>query len=302
MQVLRPRQVSSELKSLRLLNARMTLSEKDKGHYYNLEKGYEGEVKFDQLTDNLSNDMYVINDLCLEFNKSVFQIDKIVIAQEKIFPFDVKNFEGDYYFDSGNFFTFSKKEILNPLEQANRAKILLGKMLQNLGYPLPIESKVVFVNPEFTLYQSPLNAPIVYPNQLNRFLKYFNQVPSKLNSGHKRLAEQLISLNQSVNPYKTLPPYAYEHLEKGIICPRCFSFMYLANDKKLVCEKCSCEESADSAIKRAVEELKLLFPGMKITTTLVHDWSSVIRSKKMIRRVLKENYTVVGENKWIYFE
>ena len=214
MQVLKHRQVSNELRGLRSLNARMKLSEKDKGHYFNLEKGYEGEVKFDQLTDALSNDMYVINDLCLECNNSTFQIDKTVISHEKIYPFEVKNFEGDYYYDSGNFFTLSKKDIPNPLEQANRAKILLGKVLKALGYPPPIESKVVFINPEFTLYQAPLNAPIIYPNQLNRFLKNFNQLPSKLNSHHKKLAEQLVSLHQKVSPYKTLPDYVYEHLKK----------------------------------------------------------------------------------------
>ncbi|MGG1678040.1 hypothetical protein ACIFOT_20110 [Neobacillus sp. NRS-1170] len=36
---------SDELKMLRILNTRMELSEEEKRHYLNLEKGYEGEVK-----------------------------------------------------------------------------------------------------------------------------------------------------------------------------------------------------------------------------------------------------------------
>jgi hypothetical protein len=301
MQVLKQRLASNELMILRSLNPRMIMSEKDKIHYLNLEKGYEGEVMFDKLTDGLPNNMFVINDLCLEYNNSKFQIDKTVIAQEKVFPFEVKNLEGNYYYDSGNFFTLSKKEILNPLEQANRAKILLRKMLQDLGCQMPIESNVVFVNPGFTLYQSPLNAAIIYPTQLNHFLKKFNQIPSKLNARHKMLAEQLISLHQEGIFYKNLPPYEFNKLKKGVICPFCFWFMYSVNGRKFVCEKCGCEESADSAIKRSVEELKLLFPDMKITTNLVHEWCGVIESKKMVRRILKENYRLEGYGRRSYF-
>ena len=38
---------SSELLILKSLNTRMNLSVKDKQHYFNLKKGYEGEVEFD---------------------------------------------------------------------------------------------------------------------------------------------------------------------------------------------------------------------------------------------------------------
>ncbi|MGM0904789.1 MAG: hypothetical protein ACQEXB_27495 [Bacillota bacterium] len=51
--ILKPRQVSDELKLMRILNARMELTEKDKQNYLNLEKGFEGELKFDALMKNL---------------------------------------------------------------------------------------------------------------------------------------------------------------------------------------------------------------------------------------------------------
>ena len=73
------RMKSKELRTLISLNARMELSIKDKQHYANLEKGYQGEVVFDQLTSKLENDLYILNDLCLEHNKSFFQIDTLII-------------------------------------------------------------------------------------------------------------------------------------------------------------------------------------------------------------------------------
>jgi len=134
---------------LRLLNARMSLVEKDKQHFYNLVKGYEGEVMFDSLTEKLHCQSYILNDLLLESNGSKFQIDSIMLTQEPLYLFEVKNYEGDFYFENERFYTISKKEkeIKNPLQQLERSESLLRQLLQNLGYRIPIEAYVVFINP-----------------------------------------------------------------------------------------------------------------------------------------------------------
>jgi len=134
---------------LRLLNARMSLVEKDKQHFYNLVKGYEGEVMFDSLIEKLHCQSYILNDLLLESNGSKFQIDSIMLTQEPLYLFEVKNYEGDFYFENERFYTISKKEkeIKNPLQQLERSESLLRQLLQNLGYRIPIEAYVVFINP-----------------------------------------------------------------------------------------------------------------------------------------------------------
>jgi hypothetical protein len=63
--ILKPRQVSDELKLMRILNARMELEEKDKQNYLNLEKGYKGELIFDTLMENLIQERLILNDLLL---------------------------------------------------------------------------------------------------------------------------------------------------------------------------------------------------------------------------------------------
>jgi hypothetical protein len=70
----------------------------------------------------------------------------------------------------------------------------------------------------------------------------------------------------------------------------------------LVCDKCGNQEEIDSAILRSAEELKLLFPNRKITTRTIQEWCVVISSKKIIRRVLLENYKGIGFGKGFYFE
>jgi hypothetical protein len=296
------RMKSQELRTLSSLNARMELSSKDKQHLVYLEKGYQGEVIFDQLTSKLQNDLYILNDLCLEHNKSFFQIDTLIISQQTIYPYEVKNYEGDYRYELGNFYPkLSKDEIKNPLDQLKRCKSLLRPILKNLGFQLPIEGYVTFVNPNFTLYQAPLNEPIIHPTQLNSLMKKLNEIPSKLSNRHKMLADQLISMHQTDSPYTRFPPYTYNGLKKGFICAVCHSLISFM-EEKLVCETCGYEETVDSAVLRSVEELVLLFPDIKITTNRVYEWCRVIESKKQISRILKQNYTLIGFGQWAYYE
>jgi hypothetical protein len=71
---------------------------------------------------------------------------------------------------------------------------------------------------------------------------------------------------------------------------------------KFVCNVCGCEELVASAVLRIVEEIKLLFPGRKITSNEIHEWCGVIGCKKRITRILRSNYTSLGAGQWTYYE
>ena len=302
MQLLKSRTVPHELRVLRSLNARMELSTEETKYYLHQEKGYQGEVIFDQLTEKLENDLFVINDLLLEVNNTTFQIDTLIIAQKTIYPIEIKNHEGDYFYEPGVFRTVSKNEIRNPLDQLKRTSSLLRQLLQTLRVQLPIEGYVTFVNPKFFLYQAPLNEPIIFPTQLDRFLKKLDQTPSKLNATHKKLADQLISLHIKEPRITHLPTYTYGRLKKGMLCSFCHCFMEADGQNKVVCPACGHEEDNVSAVLRSINELKLLFPNKKITTNSVFEWCGIIGSKRQIRRILKENYQLTGFGKWSYYE
>ena len=280
----------------------MNLPAKDKQHYFNLQKGYEGEVLFDSVTAKLQCECFILNDLLLKLNSTTFQIDSLVIHSETIYLFEVKNYEGDYYYESDRLYKKPKSEITNPLNQLNRSESLLRQLLQNLGYNLPISSSIVFINPEFTLYQAPLNKPFIFPTQINRYLKNLNTIPSKLNKKHKMLADQLISLHIKDSPYKLLPTYDYGQLQKGITCVKCTSFSISFEGKKLVCKECGHEGMVETAVLRNVKEYKLLFPDRKITTNDIHEWCKGVKSKKTIQRILEKNYTKVGVHQWTFYE
>jgi Nuclease-related domain len=296
------RTVPGELIILRILNKRMDLTEEEKKFYLYQEKGYEGEVQFDLLTEKLQSECFILNDLLLKVNNTTFQLDTTIIFQKTIYVFEVKNYEGDYCFRQGRFETLAEKEIKNPLDQLKRSTSLLRQLLQKLGYNISIEGFVVFINPRFTLYQAPLNEPIIYPTQLEVFMKKFNTQPSTLNNQHKKLAEKLVSLHQTESQYSQVHTYEYNQLKKGITCKECSSISPSIRGKKIVCGDCGYEEFVEPAVMRNVEELLLLFPDLKITTNVVYEWFRGVVFKKTISRSLAKNFNTVGVRRWTFYD
>ena len=299
----KPRMERQELIILRCLNARMELPDVDKRNFYNLKKGYEGEVMFDSLTEKIQSNCYVLNDLLLEVNNNKFQIDTLII-KDTLHVFDVKNNEGDYYYENGEF--YSKKNdtkiTTNPLDQLKRCDSLFHQLLQKHGFRIPVESNVVFINPEFTLYQAPKNKPLIYPTQINSLMKKLNTTTRNLTGKHKQLAELLVSLHFVESPYPRLLHYEYGQQRKGFICCLCQSFSVCVDHKMLVCNDCGHQETVDAAVVRSVEELKLLFPDRKITTSAVMEWCGGVLSDNIIRRILNKYYKANGFGRWIFYE
>ena len=124
--IIKPCTASKELLLFRSLNARLELSQKDKQHYIKLEKGFEGEKNFNLLLDEYPSNCLILNDLLLEKNTTLFQIDTLMIAPKKIYHFEIKNFEGDYYIENDQWYSaHTKTDIVSPLSQLERSRSLL---------------------------------------------------------------------------------------------------------------------------------------------------------------------------------
>lgn len=300
--ILKYRHESDELKMMNLLQCRMEFTEKEKQRHFKLRKGYEGEVKYDEWMESLEIEHLTLNDLLLEMNDTTFQIDSSVIVQDALLLFEVKNSEGDYYYEDELLKKMNGTEIKDPLLQLERSTSLLRQLLNSLGFHLEIKSYIVFINPEFTLYQAPKNAPIILPSQLNRFMKKLNKKHSRLNNMHKKLAEKLLALHKVDNPYQRLPKYTYEQLTKGVICVKCHQFIEKIIKKEFMCSYCGTHEKVETAVIRSIGEIQLLFPEKKITTTEVYDWCNGVLSRKTIRHVLKNHFNVVGTKRHQYFK
>lgn len=300
--ILKERTESKELKLYRSLYARGELSEEDRQYYFNLEKGYEGELAFDRYLETLSDDWLIVNDLFLRYNNTSFQIDSLLISHEMIYLFEIKNFEGDFYFEGDHWYTLSKREISNPMLQLEKNLSLLRRLLLDWGYNYHFSENLVFVNPEFFLYNASLGKPIIFPSQIERFLDRLNRKKPRNNSRDLKMAELLIVEHIADPPLLKVPKYDYESLRKGMVCGCCHSLSLEVQGRMLVCPKCGFTENINSGILRAVEEYRMLFPERKITTNDIFDWCKIIGYKKRIQRVLAENFELKGYNKRAYYE
>jgi hypothetical protein len=156
----------------------MELTGKDAKKYYSAEKGFEGERMFDEFLETIAGNWLTLNDLGLESNNSYFQVDTTLLFQGIIHLINVKNFEGDYYIDSsGQWFSGSEKLTKDPIEQLIRSENLFKQLLQELGFKFSVESYLVFINPEFHLYNAPKNLPAVFPTQLTAIKISCSQYP-----------------------------------------------------------------------------------------------------------------------------
>src|SRR5690554_7933025 len=116
------RVISNELRTLRSLNLRSTLSKDEYQYYLSLEKGLEGERKLDQRLEELPEEVLILRDLTLEIGHSIFQVDTLLIFENQLYLLEVKNLEGDYYLDGQLFKNIYGKEIRNRSEERRVGK------------------------------------------------------------------------------------------------------------------------------------------------------------------------------------
>lgn len=301
--LLKERTESNELLVLRSLNTRMALDDKENYHYLNLERGYEGEIAFDALTDCLADDRYLIHDLQLEVNGGYVQLDSVIVTPGIIHLIEVKNFQGDCYYDSDKLFSVkTQREYKNPLTQLKRSATSLRQLLQIHKQNYTVDAHVVFINPEFTLYKAPMDQPLVLPTQVNRFINKMKQTPSTLQAKDQKLAQTLLSLHLVKNPYESLPHYTYDQLQKGIYCKHCRSFMVYRESNVLVCKSCKDREVLRSAIIRNTKEYRLLFPDDPITVQRISDWCDLDITTHTISRALNQHFIKCGVTSDSYYQ
>jgi hypothetical protein len=296
--IVKEREVPVELQVLRCLKNRMVFTEKEKIYHINLEKGYAGEIMFDDLIKNSPNDCLIVNDITLEVSNNVFQIDSLMIFKDMICVFEVKNYEDNFYFESNKWYSLpSRMEINNPILQIDRSETLLRKYLHIHRFPIPIESKIVFVNPTFTLYQAPMDLPLVFPTQLKHLQSTLESKKGVLTAQHTKLAKQMCNDHIVTSRYLRLPNYSYESLKKGMVCRSCGELYTNWGESILHCKSCRNNETIALAFIRSVKEFKLLFHRRKITSREIFEWCSIIPSQKATRYLLNKYFKPIGQGR-----
>ncbi|WP_307474683.1 nuclease-related domain-containing protein [Cytobacillus purgationiresistens] len=299
--IVKPRSPAPQLTFMECLNNHLDLSLKEKQYLENLRKGEVGERAWEKQLNTLSAEVLILYDLTLEINHTLFQIDALCIFQNEIIAFEVKNYQGEFHIKNNLWYSSSLNEIKNPLLQVRRNESLLRQIAKRHKIRLPIKYPLIFVHPEFMLYEIPPNENIILIPQIRRFIETLNKKPSILNKSHHQIAEMLISMNIQRDDYSLKFNYCFEGMRKGIWCNKCNGKIVRWGKSNLFCEQCQTEESIATGVLRSIQNLKILFPSQKISTALVHEWCGELASKITIQRILKRDLNKMGGSKNIYY-
>lgn len=277
---------------LRSLDARMALSPYEKVQLNSQVKGFDGEKKFDDCFKEVELSGLVICDLMLSTRDTTYQIDTLYITDNEVTIYEIKNYTGHYIYKDGLIYSDNGFVLQDPVAQVKRKQSYLHNLLLSLGYSIKITSYVVFINFNFYIYLLPKTTQIVFAGQLKNHLSVLENSSKSPSYKAKKLADKL--LNQHLRNYRpdNFPNYTFDQLKKGIYCHACNRWDCTISKQYLICSDCQFTETISSAVKRTLDEYKLLFPTQKLTLKTAKDWCGKGLSDSRIRRVLSANYTL----------
>lgn len=289
---IKKRKKSDQLKILESINSRTQLSHQQEQYLLNLKKGFEGEVLFDKLIDkHLGTEAIVLKDRMISCNGSTAQIDALIATGNALYLYEVKNYEGEYIQLSGQFRRLKGQEFICPSVQLNRTEKVLQQLLNQWTESPEIRSFVIFVNPAFTLYDAKISNPFILPPQITGHFEELKNSQIQPSKNIMRIVNKLQHESTSGDKYRGTPQhYAYHELRKGLLCSSCHSFNLKLTQRQAVCRDCGRKNKNDTLLLNHIDELSLLFPEMKITTSLVYDWIDGKMIKRRVGRLLKSLY------------
>lgn len=289
-----------ELKVYDALLYRKPFSEKEKSKYRKLKRGYEGELLFDNYLEKIPSDYILLKDYWLSHNNRFFQIDHALLINNCFYLYDVKNFIGDYYYEDEALYYASGTEVDNPLIQLKRTESLVRQLLHSCRFQPFIQASIVFINPEFALFQAPRGSKMLLPNQLNRHIKQFMN-PLPIDPIFIKIANKLKELRLEKSPFLQLPDYPMKELKKGIPCKLCRRLHTQIEENIYECRYCGARELVKDAVLRSIGDFKLLFPERKITTQAIEEWCNIGWSKRRIQYLLKNHFIQKGNHRGVYY-
>ena len=301
--IVKERDRALQLESLLALSKRGLLLNPQENYINQLVKGFKGECAFDVLMKELKCDCLILNDLLLKVNGHTFQIDTLMISSKGISIYEVKNFEGEFVFREDKLKIVStNKEITNPVHQLNRTTMLFRQLMEDQRVDFPLKSYIVFVNEQFTLFETPIDQDFILPTMIARHLKRLNNERGAINISHTKFSDTLKALHHRDTTFITLPEYSYAALKKESFCKECSTVLKRVNGRMCECTKCGHKELAVDTILRQINEFRLLFPDYKLTTNGMYQWNGKLFSKKSIRLVLSKHFDLKGKSIASYYE
>lgn len=277
---IKSRKMPAEMQILESLNGRVQLSPEIGRQLRNMREGVAGERRLDQALESVSDCVIQISDFTLARNQ-LCQIDAVLVSANGIYLLDAKNWSGRHTVGDKGFERLTN----DPLDQLKRAEKIFSRMLEFERIQLPIYSRLVFVNPEMTLYGIQPEMPIVLPQQIPEFVSKIRQHSGEITQWELQLAQRILAKHTDENPYRLQVDYTWDEVGKGVLCRACRGKMGERSHRYVYCLGCGVVEAKGDALRRTKIEMDVLFPGCKPEVDRLYRFCGEMVNKRTIHRM-----------------
>lgn len=285
--ILTERKVPFELMYMRAFSRRVEMNSKDARTLSVLESGYEGEVHYDKVLEEIGHEsLIVFRDIYVKAGDAVAQFDSIVIDGNSVTVNEIKNYSGIYSYNDGQWFSGKFEVTEDAISQLKRAMGKLKKIKYESKMDFDVSGKIIFPNLDlqFDCDDERARSLVVMRNQLKEYLKSFRS--SGVSEQSKEIA-RVIYRKIIDNPYFDKSADIAD-LKRGLYCSSCGGFDLDIQKYYVYCRRCKCRESKESHIIRVFSDFQALFRHEKMTRQKLQLLLDDQVGERMLQRMLKK--------------
>lgn len=290
-----------KLMQLEILNRRTMLSDEDRKDFNKCRMGHVGELQFDSVIEMLACPVVHLKDYRFQLDDSAgrdkkvgngpseVQIDNIIITDDQLYTFEIKNYQYDmeYYADRPWRFA-GGREIVNPMNQVDSHRNVLTSLMKDFNMQFNLSANLVFIHPEQTIYNLPNHPNIYTRSNLNKRLKYLLK-PNRYD--YSRFVEMLDTRRIFKSAYDSDANVTFEELAGGVFCADCAnSSLRRMHRDKFVCDECGDVMTKPEVVQQLIRELHILNSTWQVNSEMIAKYSGNQFSGSTIRRYRLKGY------------
>ncbi|TDM12251.1 nuclease-related domain-containing protein [Macrococcus lamae] len=294
--LLKSRLLSEKLHYYHALSGRTRFTANQLEDFHTHFNGYKGEQEFVQLVKSFS-DAIILWDLNIRSKfKGSAQFDVIIIHQNTVIHYDIKNYKGQFTMRDGSLVNDFGRDFKNPDHQLIRAHHILEDVVHHYDNQYVIESYIVFINNQFHLRGNTDNPRWLFRSILNNHLKKYSHSNFMLDD-NQSLGHHLIKVSHpelNINPLERTS-FSMEMI--GLKCLYCDTLIreVTTKVKYYKCESCGKNEVIRLITFKSLSDLYYL-KGEPFTITEAIEWCEGV-SRASISRVLATNFKKIGSSR-----
>ena len=282
----------------RSLGRRVKLSAEDQAEWDRSEKGYAGECLLDQLVQQFgARDWILLPNLYLDLQR-VYEYDLVLVTPFVVVVLEVKNYDFDFRYQAGQAYMGERRMEYDLFDKGRLAHKALAAYLKNAGGDaVPVESRVVFINPHQTLaVDDSCAVPCLHYSQVRNYLWSLDERWPAPQLDPLGMANLLRARECPAHWHQEIDWQArYPKLRRGVVCPSCGEFYERRRGYYLVCARCGQRRLKRELAARLCDEVALLHNKEVLTTRLIHGYADHTLSQSLIYQELSRHYTPITQ-------